>query len=166
MKISTRLLCVCSVIALFAPACGGDDDAPAVDAAGNPDAPAPDASPPDATVFDAATSGKITVEASGITGGTGKIALVGITQTGGGPFLGAICVPIANDPASLSAVAQLPGAANPCDLGAEVVFDNGSYDVQGGLYTPGNMTPDLCANTTVTVAGDTTVTLPQFGACP
>jgi hypothetical protein len=55
--------------------------------------------------------------------------------------------------------------SNPCDLGAEVVLDNGTYDLIGGVYTPGQQTADSCSTSNVTIAGDTTKVMPAFGAC-
>jgi hypothetical protein len=153
-------------------ACGGGDDNPPVpdSAPGTPDAGpgAPDAGAPDAAgrAADAALQGTLTIEASGITGAMGKIALVMVMESGGGPILGGICVPITADPGSFSDVAKTPTEqGNPCALGADVVFANGSYDLLGGIYTPGSMTPEQCSTTTVDVVGDTVVTMPAFGAC-
>jgi hypothetical protein len=159
-----RITWVLGVLALAVGACGDDGGPPPVDAG----VLAPDAEvlPPDAAWADAATSGTITVEAEGITGATGKIVLAFVTPVGGGPALGGICEPITTDPASVSAVVKMPGGGDPCTLGADMVFDNGDYDVTAGIYTPGMMMPDQCASTSVTVAGDTVVTLPAFGACP
>ena len=52
-----------------------------------------------------------------------------------------------------------------CDLGAEVVFDPDTYDVSAGIYAQGEAAPERCAATTVTVAGDVTVTLTNFSPC-
>ena len=131
--------------------CGGDPGAP------------PDANtPPDALVLE---PGRIAIAGDDIAGVNGKIILANVTITGGGPSLGAVCVPVTSDPMSFTAVALTPAQGNPCDLGAEVVFADGSYDVVAGIYTPGQQTPDLCSNTTVTVAGTGEVTLPAFAAC-
>ena len=164
-------------VLLFA-ACSDDNvghpDAQVADAAGadGPAADAPvldaavvDASPPDGSSLDAAPAGSVTVRANGVTGATGKAFLVGITPHGTSGFEGAVCQMVTADPMSFAAVARTPNAGNPCDLGAVTVFSDGAYDVIGGLYTPGNTAPDLCANTTVTVAGTGDVTLPPFGAC-
>jgi hypothetical protein len=165
---TTHILIVL-VLALGADACGGDDngddDQPTIDAMATADAPLADAAPPDAVPADAAVEGTLTIEGAGITGATGKIALVFVTASGGGPILAGICEPITADPGSFSAVAKVPGMGNPCNLGAEVVLPNGDYDLNAGLYTPGMMTPEQCATSTVTVAGDTVAQLPAFGAC-
>jgi hypothetical protein len=71
-----------------------------------------------------------------------------------------------SEPLSFAEVARTPSMSNPCDLGAETVFVDGVYDVSAGIYMPGMMVPEQCANTTVTVAGSGEVTLPAFGACP
>jgi hypothetical protein len=111
------------------------------------------------------TQGKLTIAAQGVSGATGKVALFMVTASGGGPLLGSVCASMTSDPASVSAVARTPSAGNPCDLGAEVVFANGAYEVSGGIYSPGSQTPEHCSRTTVTVAGDTVATMPAFGAC-
>lgn len=150
-------------------ACGGGDDEEGADAAvTGPDGAVVDASTPDASGPDATpTPGTLTIEASGITGANGKIVLAFVQQPGGGAVVGQICEPVTADPGSISGVAKMQaGGGNPCALGAEVTIDPGMYEVNAGLYTPGMMTPDLCASTTVVVNGDSTATLPAFDACP
>jgi hypothetical protein len=172
----SRLLGELVVIGVLLVAACGDDSRAQADAQVAIDAAAPDgpadaapqdtAPPGDAAPADAAPLGSVTIRASGVTGATGKVVLVGVTPHGVAGFQGAVCEPVTSDPLSFTAVAKTPTAGNPCDLGAIAVFADGAYDVLGGLYTPGNTTPDLCANTTVTVAGTGDVTLPAFGACP
>lgn len=168
-----------SLVALgvFSMVACGDDDGPApVDAAivdgGPTDAPiAVDAGPddsglPDAGSVDAGTSGTLTVEANGVTGASGKIVLAFVTSAGGGASLGGVCAPVTSDPGDVSAIVKTPVAgSDPCTLGANVIFPNGSYNVTAGIYTPGMMMPERCATVTANVVGDTTVTLPTFGAC-
>ena len=163
------------VMAALTAACGGrEDTVTAADTAidGSADAVTDTTStdgPADPTteVDGAPAPAWVTIKASGITGATGKIVLVGVTKTGVGGFLAAVCAPVTADPMSVNAVAKLPSASNPCDLGAEVAFADGTYEVRGGIYTGGSKTPERCANATVTVAGGpATVTLPAFGACP
>ncbi len=158
------------IAALSLSACG-DDDAGPTDAGGTPDAGAmtvdagsmADAGAmPDAAV----ATGTVTVRASGITGATGKVVLVFVTGPGMGGLRGAVCEPVTADPMAFVAVAKTPGATNPCELGAEVVYPDGTYDVTAGIYTPGMMTAERCATTTVVVAGTGDVTLPAFGTCP
>jgi len=166
---------------LFVAACGnGDDDdgdcAITSTCPDNPDAGttadamapdammAPDASPPDATMPDAAPpNGHVTIIGNNITGATGRVVLAFVMADP--PLWGAVCVPATSDPMSFSAVIRVPADGNPCDLGAEVVFPDGTYNVQAGIFTPGQQTPDLCASTTVTVVGTGEATLPEFGPC-
>ena len=147
--------------------CGGsgddDDDCAATDSCGpdagmSADAMAPDAMIPDAVPPD----GHITIVGDNITGATGKVILAFILADS---LQGAVCVAATSNPMSFSAVVKTPADGNPCDLGADVVFPDGTYNVYGGIYTPGQQTPDLCANTTVTVAGTGEATLPEFGPC-
>jgi hypothetical protein len=130
--------------ALLLGACGGGGDG------GGPDA----------------APGTLTIRGNDITGATGKIVLATVTAAGGGAPLGGICVSVTDDPMSFAAVAQTPAAGNPCDLGANVTFASGDYDVTAGLYTPGSQTAELCANTTVSIPAATEVTLPALAACP
>ncbi len=139
--------------------CGGDDD----------DDVTPDSSvavvDSGATV-DGSGPGKLTIRADNVTGATGKVVLAFVTPQPAGAALGAVCQQITTSPQSVSGVAKTPSMTNPCDLGAEVSFPAGSYKVSGGIYTPGQQTPERCASATVTIAGDTSVTLPAFGTCP
>lgn len=141
-------------------ACGGDDDG------GTPvDAPDIDAAIDAPAAVDAAT-GQIWIRANDISGATNKIVLTNITAVGGGPSMGGICVQLMSSPASFVAAVRMFNGSGPCQLGAEVNFPDGTYAVVAGLYTPGMQQPELCASTTVTVAGSGDVTLPPLGACP
>ncbi len=122
--------------------------------------------PIDAAAVSDAAAGQVWIRGNSITGATSKIVLANVTATGGGPSMGAICAQLTTSPASFVAAARTPAMGNPCTLGAEVTFTDGTYAVAAGIYTPGMQTPDLCANTTVTVAGSGDVTLPAFAACP
>ncbi|RLB58946.1 MAG: hypothetical protein DRI90_16080 [Deltaproteobacteria bacterium] len=109
--------------------------------------------------------GKITISASGLTDADGKRLIATVLVTDTSTQLGAVCATISGNPGSASGVASEPGSTDLCQLGAEVVFDPGTYDVSAGIYAQGEAAPELCAATTVTVAGDVTVVLESFSGC-
>jgi hypothetical protein len=146
----------CLLALLFMGACGSSDSPPV-------DAPVIDTLSIDSAVDAAATEGLLTITVNNITGGTGKIVLVGVLGSNG--FAANICEAVSADPGTVSAIARTPGSSNPCDLGADHIFPNGTYDLTGGLYTPGSQTPDLCTSGSVTILGDTTVVMPDLAAC-
>jgi hypothetical protein len=135
-------------------------DAPVIDGAVIVDAPI------DGPVALDAATGQIWIRGSGISGATNRVVLAFVTPAAGGPPSGGVCVPVTSDPMSFVAAVRTQDPGNPCTLGGEVVFADGAYDVTAGIYTPGMQTPDLCANTSVVVAGSGDVTLPAFAACP
>lgn len=155
----------------------GDDDGGTVDAtvssadASTSDgAVGADATPVDAPIaVDAAAvdagsgPGTITIVSAELTGLVGKVLLVSASQGAG--RLAGTCDQITMSPQTITSVMKTPQAMNPCTLGAEITLDPGTYDITAGLYTPGQMTPEQCASTTATVAGNITVNLPALGAC-
>jgi hypothetical protein len=143
---------------------GGDDDGGEGDAAPEADA---------AAVADAALpqAGTITVEAT-VSDASGKI-LVGFVYEPGGDIGTAptgMCASIETDPDTVSATvkARVP-EGNPCDLeDVDAILEPGDYVAFLGVFVPGSMTPDQCAELDVEVDGDVAVTAPAFSAdaCP
>jgi len=111
------------------------------------------------------TEGKITISASDLADANGKRLIATVLDQGTSDQLGAVCENIAGNPGSASGVVSVADAMDVCDLGAEVVFQPGTYDVSAGIYAQGQAAPELCAATTVTVGGDVTVTLSSFSSC-
>lgn len=151
MKIRALLVMASLVLCL---GCGkGDDD-------DDNASPTPSAAP-----------GTITATATDITGSDGLVLLGSVYPTGGSPSapLAVLCQQISGDPGSVTGeMLELEGTGNPCDLLGPVTFDAGDYDFFFGTYVPGQMTPQMCAEGSVTVNGDTDLTVPTLGAgaCP
>lgn len=164
------LFCVAVGGAIALGGCG-DDGGDSVDAAASANdasvadgAAGSDAALPDATQADAGTgAGTITIVSPELTGLVGKVLLVMATQ-GTTRFAGT-CDQITTSPETITSVMKQPAGMNPCALGTDAVLAPGSYDITAGIYTPGQMTPEQCAYTTATVAGNVSVTLPALGAC-
>jgi hypothetical protein len=144
----------------------GDDEARPLDASAL-DAPRPIDAAIDSPSTDART-GSITVRGASITGANSRILLVFVATTAGGPgsVLGKSCTQVSADPFAFSAIVQTFTNGDPCTDTPPATFADGTYAVNAGIYVPGQMMPERCATTTVTVAGTGDVTLPAFGACP
>ncbi len=111
------------------------------------------------------TEGKITISASDLADANGKRLIASVLDQGTSDPLGAVCETIAGNPGSASGVVSVADGVDICDLGAEAVFQPGTYDVSAGIYAQGQAAPERCAAATVTVGGDVTVTLDSFSNC-
>lgn len=77
------------------------------------------------------------------------------------------CQQVMGDAEVIITQAREPDMDSPCDSRLEVqIFEPGIYTVHGGIYTPGETTPDECMpSLQVTVNGDTTAELGAPGDC-
>ena len=110
--------------------------------------------------------GTITITASGLTGGQGKLL---ITEARIGANQAAIsCIPITADPFSTSAVLEAIVGPTPCEDSSPISLAAGTYDVLSVVMVGGAAGPEVCARGTAVVDGDVTVALPAFAAaaCP
>lgn len=157
MKVALALTLALTLTSLTA--CGDDGGDPVdasnaqADAASTIDSGAP-------------VAGTLTVTSPSLSGLTGKVLVVFVLD--GAARVGGACEMVTTDPQTITTVAKAPNSpmGNPCDLGGDATLQPKTYDVTAGIYTPGMMTPESCSSTTATIAGDTEITLPAFGACP
>lgn len=109
--------------------------------------------------------GTLTIQAQGLTGQEGW--LLAATVQEGMMSLARACDTVSGGAASGVASEILP-QMDTCQLGEPVIFDEGTYQIRAGLYEPNCQAPcepTLCLATDVTVAGNTTFTLPVFQMC-
>jgi len=109
--------------------------------------------------------GTITIQAQGLTGQEGWLLSAAVVE--GTMPLARMCDTVSGGSASGVASEILP-QMDTCQLGEPVIFDEGMYQIKGALYEPNcpaPCAPTLCVATDVTVAGNTTVTLPAFSMC-
>lgn len=164
---TTRRFRINSLVALtfalvpLAAACSDDagDDGGAVTTEANTDG--------SATTLGGVAPGTITVSATTITGQNGKMLLMSATSATQGGQLGVACVAITSDSFDVpsTALAEVP-ADNPCAGGMpSVVFAEGSYTINAGIYTPGSQTAEAEASMTVDIVGDGVGSV-QFAGSP
>jgi hypothetical protein len=114
--------------------------------------------------------GELTIAVEGVTDATGKILVIFVYPPGGnvGTAMAGACMPVMASPFSGTdkIKARTAGSTTPCELETTAkVFDAGSQNVFAGVFSPGAMMPEKCAQTTVQIRGDTTLTLPALGSC-
>ena len=108
--------------------------------------------------------GEITVVAEGIVGATGLLLVTEALDVDGNQAAIA-CLSIDADPYDATFTMEEIVGSTPGEDSAPIELDGGEYTISSGVIAGGETTPSQCAEATVTVDGDVTVTLPAFEAC-
>lgn len=108
--------------------------------------------------------GTITVTASGVTSGQGKL-LITEARAADGRQAAISCQPLTPGSFSSSAMLETIVGPTPCEDSSPIVLELGAYDLLTTVIMGGSMTPEQCARATVQVDGNVAVTMPALGPC-
>jgi hypothetical protein len=116
-----------------------------------------------AAVVTAAAEPSLTITVENVVGHQGQLVVAVLLPTYGGVGpIGSACVLVETDPWTGSGTFSTFDPNNPCgkdDPYGEVISIAGTYDVNIGVLTPGERTPDLCLDTTAVLSGPSEVTV-------
>lgn len=110
--------------------------------------------------------GTITAVIDDVTGAnTGNMLLITEARDENGNQAAIFCEPITADPFSASQVLEAIVGPTPCEDSEPIELAAGAYSLLTAVMEGGAEGPSQCAESTVDVDGDVTVTMPALGAC-
>lgn len=109
-------------------------------------------------------SGVVTVVVEGVEGAEGLL-LITDARDADDNQAGVACVSIDADPFGASFPMRELGGDSPCDESPTATLSGGEYTLSAGVVAGGETEASQCAEASITVDGDITVTLPALGTC-